>query len=96
VCLVCPEIPGVQGWSVFVGQSPSKRASRPLVISVINDIVDYYDKRLFCRGKVIGKVMVNKYSIDRDIHAYLIVEIGSVFKGWMDIVKTRLGLSAIW
>jgi len=29
--------------------------------------------------------------MDRDEHAYLIVEIVSVFKGWMDIVKTRLG-----
>ena len=34
--------------------------------------------------------------MDKDIHAYLIVGIVSVFKGWMDIVKTRLGLSAIW
>ena len=40
--------------------------------------------------------MVIKYSMDRDVHANLIVEIVSVFKGWMDIVKTRLGLSAIW
>ena len=38
----------------------------------------------------------NRYSMNRDIHAYLIVEIVSIFKGWMDIVKTRLGLSAIW
>ena len=38
----------------------------------------------------------NKYSMDRDVHTYLIVEIISVFKGWLDIVKTRLGLSAIW
>ena len=50
----------------------------------------------FCRGKVIGKVMVNRYSMDRNVHAYLIVEIISVFKGWMDIIETRLGLSAIW
>jgi len=34
--------------------------------------------------------------MDRDVHAYLTVEIVSVFKGWMDIVKTRLGLSTIW
>jgi len=34
--------------------------------------------------------------MDRDVHAYLIVEIVSVFKGWMDIVETRPGLSAIW
>jgi len=34
--------------------------------------------------------------MDRDVHAYLIVETVSVFKGWMDIIKTRLGLSAIW
>ena len=34
--------------------------------------------------------------MDMDVHAYLIVEIISVFKGRMDIVKTRLGLSAIW
>ena len=34
--------------------------------------------------------------MNRDVHAYLIVEIVSVFKEWMDIVKTRLGLSAIW
>ena len=40
--------------------------------------------------------MVNRDSMNRDVHAYLIVEIVSVFKGWMDIVKTRLGLSAIW
>ena len=51
---------------------------------------------MFCRSKVIGKVMVYRYSMDRDIHAYLIVKIVSVFKGWMNIVKTRLGLSAIW
>ena len=51
---------------------------------------------MFCRSKVIGKVMVYRYSMDRDVHAYLIMEIVSVFKGWMDIVKTRLGLSAIW
>jgi len=38
----------------------------------------------------------NGYSMNRDVQAYLIVEIISVFKGWMDIVKTRLGLSAIW
>jgi len=38
----------------------------------------------------------NMYSMDREVHAYLIVENISVFKGWMDIVKTRLGLSAIW
>jgi hypothetical protein len=38
----------------------------------------------------------NRYSMNRDVHAYLIVEIVSVFKGWLDIVKTRLGLSAIW
>jgi len=38
----------------------------------------------------------NRYSMDKDVHAYLIVEIISVFKGWLDIVKTRLGLSAIW
>ena len=38
----------------------------------------------------------NRNSMDRDIHAYLIVEIVSVFKGWLDIVNTRLGLSAIW
>jgi len=38
----------------------------------------------------------NRYSMNRDIHAYLIVEIVSIFKGWMDIVKTRLGISAIW
>ena len=31
-------------------------------------------------------------SLVRDVHAYLIVEIVSVFKGWMDIIKTRLGL----
>jgi len=40
--------------------------------------------------------MVNRYSMDRDVHAYLIVEIVSVFKGLMDFVKTRLGLSAVW
>ena len=34
--------------------------------------------------------------MNRFIHAYLIVEIVSVFKGWMDIVKTRVGLSVIW
>ena len=51
---------------------------------------------MFCRGKVIGKVMVNMYSMDRDVYAYLIVEIVSVFKGWMDIITTRLGLSAVW
>jgi len=34
--------------------------------------------------------------MNRDVHAYLIVEIVSFFKGWMDIVKTRLGLGAIW
>jgi len=34
--------------------------------------------------------------MDKDVKAYLIVEIVSVFKGWMDIVKTRLSLSAIW
>ena len=38
----------------------------------------------------------NGYSMNRDVHAYLIVEIVSIFKGWMDIVKTRLGPSAIW
>ena len=38
----------------------------------------------------------NRYSMEGDIHAYLIVEIVSFFKGWFDIVKTRLGLSAIW
>jgi len=38
----------------------------------------------------------NRYSMDRDVHAYLIVKIVSVFKGWLDIVKTSLGLSAIW
>ena len=38
----------------------------------------------------------NRYSMNRDVHGYLIVEIISVFKGWLDIVKTRLGLSAIW
>ena len=38
----------------------------------------------------------NRYSMNKDVHAYLIVEIVSVFKGWMDIVKTRLGLSDIW
>jgi len=38
----------------------------------------------------------NRYSMDSDVYAYLIVEIVSVFKGWLDIVKTRLGLSAIW
>jgi len=38
----------------------------------------------------------NRYSMDRDVHAYLIVEIVSVFKVWLDIIKTRLGLSAIW
>jgi len=37
----------------------------------------------------------NRYSMDRDVHAYIIVETVSVFKGWLDIVKTRLGLSAI-
>jgi len=58
--------------------------------------MDYYDQRVFCRGKVIGKVMVNRYSMNRDVHANLIVEIVSVFKERMDIVKTRLGLSAIW
>ena len=51
---------------------------------------------MFCRGKVIGKVMVNRYSMDRDVNANLIVEIVSVFKGWIDIVKTRLGLRSIW
>ena len=51
---------------------------------------------MFCRGKVIGTVMVNRYSMDRDVHAHLIVEIVLVFEGWKDIVKTRLGLSAIW
>jgi len=34
--------------------------------------------------------------MNKDVHAYLIVEIILVFKGWMVIVKTRLGLSAIW
>jgi len=38
----------------------------------------------------------NRYSMDRDGHAYLIVEIVLVFKGWLDIIETRLGLSAIW
>jgi len=38
----------------------------------------------------------NRYSMDMDVHAYLIVVIVSVFKGWLDIIKTRLGLSAIW
>ena len=38
----------------------------------------------------------NRYSMDTDVHAYLIVEIVSVFKGWLDIVKTKLGLSVIW
>jgi len=38
----------------------------------------------------------NRYSMNRDVHAYLIVEIVLVFKGWLDIVKTRLGLSAKW
>ena len=38
----------------------------------------------------------NRYLMDKDIHAILMVEIVSVFKGWLDIVKTRLGLSAIW
>jgi len=33
--------------------------------------------------------------MNRDVHAYLIVEIVLVFKGWLDIVNTRLGLSAI-
>jgi len=28
--------------------------------------------------------------MNREVHAYLIVEIISVFKGWMDIIKTRL------
>jgi len=36
------------------------------------------------------------FSMDRDVHAYLIVEIVLVFEGWLDIVKTRLGLSVIW
>ena len=31
-----------------------------------------------------------------DYYDYLVVEIVSVFKGWIDIVKNRLGLSAIW
>jgi hypothetical protein len=34
--------------------------------------------------------------MDSDAHVYLMVEIVSVFKGLLDIVKTRLGLSAIW
>ena len=34
----------------------------------------------FARGKVIGKVMVYRYPMDRDIHAYLIVEIVSIFQ----------------
>ena len=38
----------------------------------------------------------NRYSMNRDVHAHLIVKIVLVFKGGMDIVKTRLGLSAIW
>ena len=38
----------------------------------------------------------NRYSMDKDVHAYLIVEMFSIFKGWLDIVKTRLCLSAIW
>jgi len=38
----------------------------------------------------------NGYSMNRDVHAYLIVEIVLLFEGWMDIVKTRLVLSAIW
>jgi len=38
----------------------------------------------------------NRYLMNRDVHAYLIFKIVLVFKGWMDIVKTRLGLSAIW
>ena len=38
---------------------------------------------MFCRGKVIGKVMVNKYSMNRDVHAYSIVEIFRFSKdGW--------------
>ena len=37
----------------------------------------------------------NRYSMDKDVHAILMMEIVSVFKGWLDIVKTRLGLSAI-
>ena len=51
---------------------------------------------MFCKGKVISEVMVNRYLMNRDVYAYLIVEIVLVFKGWMKIVKTRLGLSAIW
>jgi len=34
--------------------------------------------------------------MNRDVHAYLIVKTVLVFKGWMNIIKTRLGLSAIW
>ena len=50
----------------------------------------------FAEAKSLVLGQGNRYSMDRDVHAYLIVEIVSVFKGWMDIVKTRLGLSAIW
>ena len=32
--------------------------------------------------------------MDRDVHAYLIVEIVSVFKGWMDIVIFRFRCGA--
>ena len=49
----------------------------------------------FAKAKSLVLGHGNRYSMDRDVHAYLIVEIVSVFKRWLDIVKTRLGLSAI-
>jgi len=50
----------------------------------------------FAKAKSLVLGHGNRYSVNKDVHAYLIVEIIAVFKGWMDIVKTRLGLRAIW
>ena len=50
----------------------------------------------FAEAKLLVLGHGNIYSMNGDVHAYLIVEIVLVFIGWMDIIKTRLGLSAIW
>jgi len=43
-----------------------------------------------------AKSLVLGHGIDKNVHAYVMVEIVLVFKGWFYIVKTRLGLGAIW
>jgi len=59
-----------------------------MLVTVTNVCFEEAKSLVLCHG--------NRYSMNKDVHAYLIVEIVSVFKGWIDIVKTRLGPSAIW